>query len=77
MLTTGISSLAIPRVGVSAPLESGMGVGSSSTGQWGLVWNGVWTITLRCQLELLWVVASLEQREKFQEKNHFFFLFKS
>ncbi|NXW98552.1 NECA3 protein, partial [Larus smithsonianus] len=36
MLTTGISSLAIPRVGVSAPLESGVGVGSSSTGQWGL-----------------------------------------
>ncbi|NXV49946.1 NECA3 protein, partial [Uria aalge] len=72
MLTTGICSLAIPRVGVSAALESGMGVGSSSTGQWGLVWNRVWTITPRCQLELLWDVVSLEQWEKFQEKNQFF-----
>ncbi|NXW29787.1 NECA3 protein, partial [Phaetusa simplex] len=33
MLTTGICSLAIPRIGVFAPLESGMGVGSSSMGQ--------------------------------------------
>ncbi|NXG94208.1 NECA3 protein, partial [Stercorarius parasiticus] len=62
MLTTGICSLAIPRVGVSAPLESGMGVGSSSTGQWGLVWNGVWTITPRCQLELLWDACAPRSR---------------
>ncbi|NWU47840.1 NECA3 protein, partial [Dromas ardeola] len=57
MLTTGICGLAIPRVGVSAPLESGMGVGSRSMGQRGLLWNGVWTIAPRCQLDLLWDVA--------------------
>ena len=52
------------------------GCGSSSTGQRGLVRDGTWSIAARCQLELLWGVVSLEQREKFQEKNKSFFWFK-
>ncbi|NXK04318.1 NECA1 protein, partial [Herpetotheres cachinnans] len=63
MLTTGICSLAIPWVGVSTPLEPGVGVGAAARD------SGGWTVSPRCQLELLWDVVSLEQWEKFQEKN--------